>query len=94
MLFGAALGAGWVWLAVVMAGNVALSLFYYVRVLEPLYLRAPAGNVNMHFVPEPMTLRISLFVLGVGTLVSGVLPQVWVALAVHASALLLGGSAH
>lgn len=93
MLFGAALGAGWTWLAVVMAGNVALSLFYYVRVLEPLYLRAPTGNINVRFVPEPVALRISLFVLGVGTLVSGVLPQVWVALAVHASTLLSGGTA-
>ena len=32
MLFGPALGAEWTWLAVVMGANVALSLFYYVRV--------------------------------------------------------------
>jgi NADH-quinone oxidoreductase subunit N len=28
-LFGAALGSGWTWLALVMGANVALSLYYY-----------------------------------------------------------------
>src|SRR5260370_33866931 len=43
-LFGAALGAGWTWLAIVMLLNVALSLFYYVRGIEPIYLRASTGK--------------------------------------------------
>ena len=51
--FGAALGAGWTWLAIVMAANVALSLYFYARVLEQLYLRRgqrkrPAVNAVLH----------------------------------------------
>lgn len=85
MLFGAALAAGWTWLAVVMAANVALSLVYYASVLEMLYLRAsPAAPLAS----ETIALRAALVVLGAGTLASGILPAPWVALAIHASALL------
>ena len=86
MLFGAVLGAGWVWLAGVMLANVALSLFYYVRVLEPLYLRPSTGKPLNR---EPASLRVALLLLGIGTLLSGILPQAWVALATHASSLLV-----
>jgi NADH-quinone oxidoreductase subunit N len=85
MLFGAAIGAGWAWLAVVMLVNVAVSLFYYVRVLEPLYLRPATGKPLQK---EAGLLRFALVLLGMGTLMSGVLPQVWVLLATHASSLL------
>ncbi|MDQ6747279.1 MAG: NADH-quinone oxidoreductase subunit N [Candidatus Dormibacteraeota bacterium] len=88
MLFGAALGAGWTWLALVMAAIVALSLVYYVRLIEPLYLRAPQGTV---LAAEPTLLRVALLVLAAGTLLSGVFPGPWVALAIRASALLGGG---
>jgi len=84
-LFGAALAAGWTWLAVVMLVNVAISLFYYVRVLEPMYLRPSPEKVLQK---EPRALRFVLIVLGIGTLVSGVLPQEWVVLVTHASSLL------
>ena len=84
-LFGAALAAGWAWLAVVMLANVALSLFYYVRVLEPMYLRSSAGKPLRR---ESRGLRLALVVLGIGTLVSGVLPQEWMLLVTHASSLL------
>lgn len=85
MLFGAAMGAGWTWLAVVMLVNVTISLFYYVRVLERLYLRPSTGKPLQK---EAGLLRFALVVLGIGTLMSGVLPQVWVLLATHASSLL------
>jgi len=88
MLFGAAIGAGWTWLAVVMALNTALSLFPYVRVIAPLYLR-PAPD--RRFVAEPPLLRVALIVLTLGATVSGVLPQPWVAFA-HRTADVLGGS--
>jgi NADH-quinone oxidoreductase subunit N len=84
-LFGAALGAGWTWLAVVMLVNVAISLFYYVRVLEPMYLRSSPDKPLQR---EPIALRFALLVLGVGTLLSGVLPQAWVLLSTHAASLL------
>jgi NADH-quinone oxidoreductase subunit N len=84
-LFGAAFGAGWTWLAIVMLVNVAVSLFYYVRVLEPMYLRS---SLDKTLQKEPMGLRLALLLLGLGTLLSGVLPQAWVLLATHASSLL------
>lgn len=86
MLFNAALGGGWLWLAVVMLLNIGLSLFYYVRVLVPLYLR-PSQEKPLQREPQP--LRVALLLLGIGTLFSGVLPQLWVAFATHASSLLL-----
>lgn len=91
MLFGAALGAGWAWLATVMAVNTALSLFPYVRVLEPLYLR-PAPGARL--AAEPGALRLALVALGAGTLLTGVLPQPWVALAGRAVEILAGGMPH
>lgn len=84
-LFGAALGAGWAWLAIVMLVNVAVSLFYYARVLEPMYLRS-SPDKPLHM--EPLGLRFVLLLLGLGTLLSGVFPQVWVLLATHAASLL------
>lgn len=88
MLFGAALGAGWTWLAVVMALNVALSLFYYVRVLEALYFR-PVRATHFSCEGDPMLLRGTLIVLTAGVIVSGVLPERWATLAAKASILLV-----
>jgi NADH-quinone oxidoreductase subunit N len=84
MLFGAIFAAGWTWLAVVMGANIALSLYYYVRVLVPLYLYP---SKEKRFQREPIGLRVALLLLGVGTVFSGVFPQVWVAFAEHASML-------
>ncbi len=84
-LFGAALEAGWTWLAIIMLVNVAISLFYYVRVLEPMYLRSSAEKTLR---PEAPALRLVLVILGIGTLLSGVLPQTWVVFVTHASSFL------
>ncbi len=91
MLFGAALGAGWTWLAVALAANSALSLFPYVRVLQQLYLRPWPGGALAR---EPGALRLALVILGAGTVLTGVLPQPWVALASCASAVLARGMLH
>ncbi|MBA2678953.1 MAG: NADH-quinone oxidoreductase subunit N [Ktedonobacteraceae bacterium] len=91
MLFGAIFATGWTWLAIVMGANIALSLYYYVRVLVPLYLRP---SKEKHLRREPIGLRIALLLLGLGTLASGVFPQVWVAFAEHASSLFLMGTFH
>ena len=85
MLFSAAIDAGWTWLAIIMLVNVAISLFYYVRVLEPMYLRSSTGKLLRS---EPSALRFVLVVLGIGTFISGAFPQEWVLLASHASSLL------
>lgn len=88
MLFGAALGADWVWLAVVMGLNTALSLYPYARMLEPLYLRPATGP---RLPAEARPLRVALILLALGTLVTGVLPRFWVALAERASVLFAAG---
>lgn len=85
LLFGAALGAGWMWLAIVMLVNITVSLFYYVRLLEPMYLRPPVDKDQRK---EPGALRLALVLLSLGTLISGIFPQAWVMLATHASSLL------
>jgi NADH-quinone oxidoreductase subunit N len=85
MLFGAALDAGWIWLAVIMAFNVALSLYYYVRVIKPLYLD---GSSEQSFEVGPVALRFALIILASGTVLTGVLPQFWVALANEAYSIL------
>jgi len=91
MLLGAALGAHWDWLAIVLVANTALSLYYYVRLIEPLYLR-PAQQPAPRAVPGG--LRASLLILGAATLVSGVLPDPLVALARYAAHLLLPTNVH
>lgn len=95
LLFGAALGAGWVWLAVMMALNVALSLYYYLRVVEALYLRAPAQESHAPETPSPAAgapyggpLRVALALLLLATLASGVYPEPFVALATYTSRVL------
>ena len=84
MLFGAALEAGWVWLAAIMAINVVISLYYYVRLLQPLYFQGSNGPA---LTAEPPAVRLALIILGLGTIASGVLPQPWVALAMKAATL-------
>lgn len=91
MLFSASLDAGWLWLAIIMLINIAISLFYYARVLEPLYLRS-SNEKPLH--REPFALRVALVVLGLGAIASGVLPQIWVTFAAHASSLLAAVGLH
>ncbi len=45
-LFGAAIEAGYTWLAVAAAVNTVVSIAYYARVLGPVYFDAPAGRVG------------------------------------------------
>lgn len=44
-LFAATLDAGYTWLAVLAVANTVVSLFYYLRVLGPVYFGEPAGAV-------------------------------------------------
>ncbi|MBN1239364.1 MAG: NADH-quinone oxidoreductase subunit N, partial [Gammaproteobacteria bacterium] len=45
MLFVAAIDAGYAWLAVVAVANTVASLFYYARVIAPMYFDAPSRPV-------------------------------------------------
>lgn len=87
MLFGAALGAGWTALALLMAANSALSLFFYLRMIQPMYFEDAAARREA---PVPRGLPFALALLTAGTLLSGVLPQPWIAAAGVASTLWLG----
>ncbi|MFD8740479.1 NADH-quinone oxidoreductase subunit N [Streptomyces sp. NPDC059618] len=64
-VFSAAVGAGLGWLAVVMAVNVVIALFYYLQ-WTALLFRAPEGEPGTHRAPVPLTAAIVLTaVLGV-----------------------------
>jgi NADH-quinone oxidoreductase subunit N len=64
-VFSAAVDAGLGWLAVVMAVNVVIALFYYLQ-WTTLLFRAPEGEPVAHRAPVPLTAAIALTaVLGV-----------------------------
>ena len=64
-VFSAAVDAGLGWLAVVMAVNVVIALFYYLQ-WTALLFRSPEGEHETHRVPVPLTAAIALTaVLGV-----------------------------
>ncbi|MEV6478541.1 NADH-quinone oxidoreductase subunit N [Streptomyces sp. NPDC051576] len=58
-VFSAAVDAGLGWLAVVMAVNVVIALFYYLQ-WTALLFRAPEGEHGKHRVPAPLTAAIAL----------------------------------
>ncbi|MFF7261488.1 NADH-quinone oxidoreductase subunit N [Streptomyces sp. NPDC008159] len=58
-VFSVAIDAGLGWLAVVMAVNVVIALFYYLQ-WTALLFRAPEGEPEPHRVPAPLTLAIAL----------------------------------
>ncbi|MEU9184044.1 NADH-quinone oxidoreductase subunit N [Streptomyces sp. NPDC048484] len=58
-VFSAAVDAGLGWLAVVMAVNVVIALFYYLQ-WTTLLFRAPEGESESHRVPAPLTAAIAL----------------------------------
>ena len=58
-VFSAAVDAGLGWLAVVMAVNVVVALFYYLQ-WTALLFRAPEGEQDKHRVPAPLTAALAL----------------------------------
>jgi NADH-quinone oxidoreductase subunit N len=72
-IFGAAIDAGYIWLAVIGVLNSAVSLYYYVRVVVFMWISAPDDDpVPLHISPAIVTVLV-LMVLG--TLVFGVYPE-------------------
>jgi NADH-quinone oxidoreductase subunit N len=85
-LFGAAIDADYVWLAVIGVLNSAISLYYYVRVVVFMYLKdQTVGDVP----PARAALTVALAVALVATLALGLYPQPLFSLAA-ASARTLG----
>jgi NADH-quinone oxidoreductase subunit N len=71
-LFGAAIDAGYVWLAVIGVLNSAVSLYYYIRIVVFMYVKAPvAGSEPTANAP----LAVALTVAVVATLVLGLYPR-------------------
>ena len=58
-VFSAAVDAGLGWLAVVMAVNVVIALFYYLQ-WTALLFRAPEGEPVRHLAPAPVTAAMAL----------------------------------
>ncbi|MEU1496263.1 NADH-quinone oxidoreductase subunit N [Streptomyces sp. NPDC005732] len=58
-VFSAAVDAGLGWLAVIMAVNVVIALFYYLQ-WTTLLFRSPEGETERHRVPAPLTAAIAL----------------------------------
>ncbi|MGW4675768.1 NADH-quinone oxidoreductase subunit N [Streptomyces sp. NPDC004324] len=58
-VFSAAVDAGLGWLAVIMAVNVVIALFYYLQ-WTTLLFRSPEGETARHRVPAPLTAAIAL----------------------------------
>ncbi|MEU8758058.1 NADH-quinone oxidoreductase subunit N [Streptomyces sp. NPDC048659] len=68
-VFSAAVDAGLGWLAVIMAVNVVIALYYYLR-WTALVFRAPRGAVTRLGAPTPVTLAIAL-TAAAGVVLSG-----------------------
>ncbi len=69
-LFGAAIEAGYAWLATLAVVNTVISLFYYARFLGPAYFEASAGpraTLGWRPVLAAALCAIGLIALGVGT---------------------------
>jgi NADH-quinone oxidoreductase subunit N len=71
-LFGAAIEAGYVWLAVIGVLNSAVSLYYYIRIVVFMYLKPPTAGSQPVMNPS---LSLALAVAVVATLVLGIYPR-------------------
>ncbi|HET9488328.1 MAG TPA: NADH-quinone oxidoreductase subunit N [Methylomirabilota bacterium] len=86
-LFGAAVRAGFVWLAVIAVLNSALAAYYYLRVIVQMYMREPEGATAA---PTPSFAGVlGLTIALVGIVLLGVVPAPFADLAAAAVAPLL-----
>ena len=72
-LFGAAIDAGFIWLAVIAVANSAVSLYYYLRVVVFMWIHEDA-NVGSPVVFGP-TMALALGIALLGTVIFGFYPQ-------------------
>jgi NADH-quinone oxidoreductase subunit N len=70
-IFGAAIEAGYVWLAVIGVVNSAISLYYYIRIVVFMWMKEEVAAVPL--VPAP-ALAVALGIAVAGTIVLGVFP--------------------
>ncbi len=72
-LFGAAVQAGWTWLAVVAVLNSVISAFYYLNLIVIMYMRDPDPAAKPARLGFPLALALVVCVAGV--LVLGIVPN-------------------
>ena len=77
-LFGAAIDAGYVWLALIAVINTAISLFYYMRVAMVMYMREAPESLAVSS-SRPLYVALTFAVLG--TLIIGIYPGPFLELA-------------
>ena len=70
-LFGAAIDAGFYWLAIIAVANSAVSLYYYIRVVVFMWMKEEA--VGSPIVVQP-ALAVTLMIGVVGTVLLGIYP--------------------
>ncbi len=85
VLFGSAINAGLVWLAVLAIINSAISLYYYLRIIMYMYLRPATGPKII----EPKGYMAALVLTTIGVIWIGVNPQPFIDYAMQAAAVLL-----
>jgi NADH-quinone oxidoreductase subunit N len=71
-LFGAAIDAGYVWLAVIAVLNSAISLYYYIRIVVFMYVKPQGAGSEVKTTPS---LGIALAVAVFATIALGVYPR-------------------
>ena len=71
-VFGAAIDAGWTWLAVVGVVNTAISLFYYIRVVVFMWVKE---EVMGSPIPLGPAMAVALAIAVVGTIGFGLYPE-------------------
>jgi NADH-quinone oxidoreductase subunit N len=83
-IFGAAIEAGYIWLAVIGVLNSAVSLYYYVRVVVFMWIATPEEEpAPLHVSPA---IAAALALMAVATIVFGVYPQALFELAEYSAA--------
>jgi NADH-quinone oxidoreductase subunit N len=88
-LFGAAIEAGYVWLAVIGVLNSAISLYYYIRIVVFMYLKKETTGSEPTASPG---LTLTLAAAVVATIALGIYPRLLFELAeLSAQSLSLGG---
>ena len=71
-VFGAAIDAGFIWLAVVAVVNSAISLFYYIRVVVFMWIKEEVVGSEISVGPA---MTMALLIAATGTIFFGVYPQ-------------------
>jgi len=75
-IFKAAVNSHLVWLAVLMAINNTIGVYYYLRVIVVMYMREPSAEVAKAApVGFPLTVNVVVAITAVGTILFGVMPN-------------------